>query len=308
MPIVNYVREHTRFIEYASDERLTGSERLLWYALMHIFNQRAQGRVWPEGFIRISNDRLLTYSAMKFDTLAAARNRLKQRGLIDFLPGKGSEKGKEKAVNPMYRMNYFFPEDANDHPEIPDGDSPNLGDHPIFPDGRGYGPGYGRGYGPGDGRGYGRGDITINVNDTQDKPDGTPVTPEEEEDEEEESSSIPARERMQERMGEVIDSWRKSYGTSPSPGVVQLIAGQADRLGFEEGVIGEAVREACENDAKNPPKYMLALFADWKDFGVKTREDVEQYLDLRDTAMNDHGFMREFAEQELDRMRGGRNE
>ena len=51
MPIVNYVREHRRFIDYASDEQLTSGERLLWYALMEIMNQRAQGRDWPEGFI-----------------------------------------------------------------------------------------------------------------------------------------------------------------------------------------------------------------------------------------------------------------
>lgn len=59
MPIVNYVREHMRFIEYASDEGLSSGERLVWYALMHIINGRAQGSIWPEGFIRIANDRLL---------------------------------------------------------------------------------------------------------------------------------------------------------------------------------------------------------------------------------------------------------
>ena len=82
MPIVNYVREHMRFIEYASDEHLSASERLLWYALMHVMNQRAQGNVWPEEFIRISNERLLTLCPMKYDTLAAARNALKQRGVL----------------------------------------------------------------------------------------------------------------------------------------------------------------------------------------------------------------------------------
>ena len=84
MPIVNYVREHMRFIEYARDEKLTASERLLWYALMHIMNQRAQGKVWPDDFVRISNSELLSYCPMKFDTLANARNSLKQRGLLEF--------------------------------------------------------------------------------------------------------------------------------------------------------------------------------------------------------------------------------
>lgn len=104
MPIVNYVREHIRFMEYASDEHLSSSERLVWYALMHIMNQRAQGNIWPDEFIRISNDRLLSFCPMKMDTMAAARNRLKQRGLIDFLNGEKNKK------SPAYRMIYFYPQ------------------------------------------------------------------------------------------------------------------------------------------------------------------------------------------------------
>ena len=38
MPIVNYVREHERFIEYAADEHISLSERSVWYALMHIIS------------------------------------------------------------------------------------------------------------------------------------------------------------------------------------------------------------------------------------------------------------------------------
>ena len=106
MPIVNYVREHVRFIEYASDEHLTASERLVWYALMHIMNQRAQGNIWPDEFIRVSNDRLLSFCPMKFDTMAAARNSLKQRGLIEVMPGEKNKK------SPAYRMIYFYPQYA----------------------------------------------------------------------------------------------------------------------------------------------------------------------------------------------------
>lgn len=104
MPIVNYVREHIRFMEYATDEHLSGSERLLWYALMHIMNQRAQGNIWPDEFIRISNDRLLAFCPMKIDTMATARNNLKQRGLIDYLKGEKNKK------SPAYRMIYFCPQ------------------------------------------------------------------------------------------------------------------------------------------------------------------------------------------------------
>jgi len=104
MPIVNYVREFERFVEYASDEKLTGGEMLLWWALMHIMNQRAQGNVWPEEFVRIANDRILTFVPMRFDAMAQARNGLKTKGLIDYIPGK---KNKE---SPAYRMIYFYPQ------------------------------------------------------------------------------------------------------------------------------------------------------------------------------------------------------
>ena len=101
MPIVNIVREYGRFIEYAADEGLTANEMVLWYALMHIFNARADGQDWPGDFIRISNDRLLTFCPMGLDSLIRARNRLKQKGLIDFIPGD------RRKSNPSYKMFYF---------------------------------------------------------------------------------------------------------------------------------------------------------------------------------------------------------
>ena len=52
--IVNFIREYTRFMEYAVDEKVTASERLLWHALFYIFNTRADGNDWPEDFIRIT--------------------------------------------------------------------------------------------------------------------------------------------------------------------------------------------------------------------------------------------------------------
>ena len=105
MPIVNYVREHRRFIKYASDEKLTASEKLLWYVLMELFNQEAEGNVWPDDFIRISNSRVLSLlEPMGEDTLFRARNALKQHGRIDFRPGNKNK------LNPAYRMIYFYPE------------------------------------------------------------------------------------------------------------------------------------------------------------------------------------------------------
>ncbi len=110
MPIVNYVREHMRFIEYASDEGLSSGERLVWYALMHIINGRAQGSIWPEGFIRIANDRLLALCPMQLGAVIMARNSLKQRGVIDFIPGSRNKRA------PAYKINFFSPEFPPDSP------------------------------------------------------------------------------------------------------------------------------------------------------------------------------------------------
>ncbi|MBR3740589.1 MAG: hypothetical protein IKN04_09025 [Clostridia bacterium] len=162
MPIVNYVREHIRFMEYATDEHLTGSERLLWYALMHIMNQRAQGNVWPDEFIRVSNDRLLSYCPMKFDTMANARNSLKQRGLIEFT------KGEKNKLSPAYRMIYFYPQYAAPETER-DGES-----YPKNSDNMGGNMGYNMGCNMGYNMGGNMGDISINYTDMETVPQMKP--------------------------------------------------------------------------------------------------------------------------------------
>ncbi len=101
MARVNYVREHISFMEYAADEELTTGERLLWYALMHIFNRRARGSEWPEGYVRVNNRRLMLYCGMKYDTMSRARQALRRRGLIDYIEGERNRQ------MPAYRIHYF---------------------------------------------------------------------------------------------------------------------------------------------------------------------------------------------------------
>lgn len=118
MAIVNYVRESRAFIRYASDNSVTGNERLLWYALFEEFNDRAQGVNWPDGFISISNRRLLSWLPFSEDSLIKARNRLAQRGIIKYKPGQ------KNTQNPMYRLLYFstvtqsYPQDTESNPQI----------------------------------------------------------------------------------------------------------------------------------------------------------------------------------------------
>jgi len=110
MAKVNYVREHMAFMEYAVDAELSVAERVLWYTLMHIFNRCARGSDWPEGFVEISNRRLMLYCSMEYDALAKARRSLQQRGLIDFVEGSRNTRA------PAYRLHYLTVEES--YPQV----------------------------------------------------------------------------------------------------------------------------------------------------------------------------------------------
>ena len=285
MPIVNYVREHERFIEYAADEHISLSERSVWYALMHIMNQRAQGNVWPDEFIRISNDRLLSLCPIRFDTMAAARNGLKQHGLIDFLPGK---KNKE---SPAYRMIYFYPQyiapsseqDGESYPKISDNIGDNVGDNI-------------RGN-IGDNKGGNIGDTYINKdnnrNGKQKQENAEEDNPTTKEDARAKVIRLyPKRERVltPKEMGylDIVNVWLDG-----SPHVRQVLGKdgmailgamlQSDR--FPIDLVGYAVEKTIERNAKymypldNPIGYTQKLLQDWEKRGFKTREDVQEAKD-----------------------------
>ena len=101
MAIVSYIRECEAFIRRASDENITGQERLLYYALLTVFNARAQGNRWPDGFIEVANRTLLSFVPYGENALIEARNRLAQRGLVDY------RKGLRNSRAPAYRMRYL---------------------------------------------------------------------------------------------------------------------------------------------------------------------------------------------------------
>ena len=240
MPIVNYIREHRRFIQYASDEKLTANERLLWYALMEIFNQRADGHDWPDDFIRISNDRVLTLCPMGFDTMAKARNGLKQRGLIEFRAGN---KNKE---NPQYMMHYFCPEHPDHsgfYPKLSDNMTDNTQDNMTD--------------NTGGNTQDNNGDKVRDIypNNTWNNKYIYRV-------EDEEPVKINAR---------VADSFtsmiriffRQSFGKDATNAEASMVLEAAARLGFSLEMIREAVRVAAENGAATPAKYTLAVLQKW---------------------------------------------
>ena len=264
MPIVNYIREHRRFIQYASDEKLTANERLLWYALMEIMNQRADGCVWPGEFIRVSNDRVLTLCPMGFDTMAKARNGLKQRGLIDFRPGN---KNKE---NPAYRINYFEPED---YPKISDNIPDNM-----------------RGNMRGNTGGKGWDNMEDNPggnmgDHTQTKTKNNIYTKREMDEEDDvvvglprgrgdEQDPIPDR---QERTGRIREGFRRAFGRVPYPAELNRLVVNGWRMGFTADMVCLAAMEAAKHGARNPVELTLHILGEWQEAEVRQPHQIEQY-------------------------------
>lgn len=259
-------------MEYATDEHLTSSERLLWYALMHIMNQRAQGKVWPDEFIRISNDRLLSYCPMKYDTIASARNSLKQRGLIEFTPGEKNKK------SPAYRMIYFYPEYV-----APDSGADNPRSYPnnseYMVDNVGGNIGYNQGGNAGGNRGGNTGDLYINYTDRR-IPD---VFQRDFDEDDKKQEQLYARART-----EAETAWKTNFGKPPTPSMVHELAWRTVSMDFDEGVLGNAIKIAASKGTNSPMEYIFTVLCDWRDHKVKTIQDVEEYAFIFDAMQGKH--------------------
>lgn len=101
MVIVDYIKESEAFIRTASYESYTANERILWHVLLHFFNERGQGNLWPDEHIPLPNRLLLSMVPFGQDVLDRARNQLVQHGRIDYV------KGKKGSDAPKYKMIYF---------------------------------------------------------------------------------------------------------------------------------------------------------------------------------------------------------
>jgi hypothetical protein len=113
MAKVNYIRECRAFTMIAAEERFTANEVVLWHALFELFNRKAEGDEWPEGFVQISNAKLLPMTTFGVgdsgcETLRKARERMQARGLIKY------RKGKRGALTPEYCLCYFYTETAQE--------------------------------------------------------------------------------------------------------------------------------------------------------------------------------------------------
>ena len=267
---VNYVREINAFHRYANVNFLGSSERLLWFGLMDYINLHyASGSEWPGKFISIPNKGILSHVPFGEDALTEARSRLKQRGLIEYLPGK---KNKEA---PKYRIHYFSMELSTGYQQDVGAD---------YPEKTGNIPGNIPGNMPGNMPGNVPGSqpyINLNVTPRNPKPN---VTPDDEEEE--------AEERAREEAVAVSDSaFRESYGRSATIAEANILALRYCRSGMTEPeVLREAVREAAQHGAKNPAIYARRVLSDWDGDYIRTVQDLNEWQVLKTMYHGDDCF------------------
>ena len=267
MPIVNYVREIERFIEYAADERLTANERCLWYGLMHIFNQRANGNEWPGDFIPITNDRLFTYCPGGFDTLARARNKLKQKKLIDFSPGNRNQ------AAPRYRMIYFCPgsyPENTDKTEFYPQNTDNIRDNMMDNTGGNIR----------DNIRDNMGDFIPNINKERYTLPNR-VLDDEEDDEEDifragACEDDPVKDRTERESG-IRAAFSRYFGRKAYQSEVESLTWCSHTMRFSVGMVAKAIEIAAREGAVNPVRYVKTILSDWKSEHVLQPHQIDEY-------------------------------
>ena len=260
---VNYVREINAFNRFANDNYLSSGERLLWFGLMDYINLHfASGSEWPGDFISIPNKGILSHVPFGEDALIDARNRLKQRGLLDYIPGK---KNKEA---PKYKICYFA------STQFSTGYQQKI---ECCPENTGNVPGNVQGKLPGKLPGNVQGKlpgklphINLNVNQTVNQ-----NVDDDDDDDAEESARA--------RVREAVDAaFRQNYGRSATIAEANRLALVFVHLGMDMDVLHEAVKTAAQNGARNPAPYVLRLLNEWANEYIQTVSDLDDYRAMYD--------------------------
>ena len=76
---------------------------------------------------------------------------------------------------------------------------------------------------------------------------------------------------------EAAAAWREHFGREATPEQIRGLAWRSVALGFEGGVLGEAVRLAAIRGAESPFDYVATILRDWNMHGVVTVMDSEKY-------------------------------
>lgn len=321
MPFVNYVKENIAFIEYAADNNLRPNEILVWQALFHIMNQRSNGNYWPDGFIRVKNDRILTYAPIGFDSLSRARNALAQRGLISYKPGK------KNAEVPMYELHYLT---AVNNPQLHDAPVDNSVDnsfypvcYPQFADNMMGNTGDNMRGNTGGNVGGKLSHQYINLNNTEGKPKETYI----DDDEDVVVEQPRGRARAYELCdGQFIDedaeqiaqdnaladvaasAIRSNFGRDATPAEARSIAIKARLSGFGPDMLTKALQLAAIHGARIPIAYIGKIFEEWRYEEVTTPDEADEYQFMADARDGRNWYGSGDASTDFDRMRKAREE
>ena len=319
MPFVNYVKEHNAFIEYAADNGLRPNEILVWESLFHIMNQRANGNYWPDGFIRVKNDRLLTYAPIGFDSLSRARNALAQRGLISYKPGK------KNADIPMYELHYLTavsnPQPQGDIVDNPVDNSLYTGFYPQFADNMGYNMG-------GNIRDNIRGNMGGNIGyqyiNLNNKPKETETYIDDDEDDGD--GFTRGRARAYERLHVVenendeyaaadkalaavaAQAIKQDFGRDATPAETRSLAVCARLCGFGSDMLSKAIGTAARMGARVPGSYVRKILSEWRDEDVLTPEEADEYQVMKDALDGRNEFGSGDTYEDVKRMSEARKE
>ena len=253
-------------MRYAADNGLSGPERELWRVLLDLFNERADGNRWPDGFLRLPNKLVLAWLSYGEDTLAKARNRLAQRGLIEFV------RGNRREDLPMYRMVWLTVPRQSTPAEVDPLFCPTF--YPKISGktaGKTWDPSYD--------------DIDGTETETWDSVLSEELETEEEEEQQPRARAREAAEEAEEESdanrettGAVKEGFRKFFGRQPHRAEVSRIALAARLLGFSPEMIRIAIKAAAEHGASAPAMYAVQVLNDLDGWGVYTPEQYSMHV------------------------------
>lgn len=289
MPYVNYIRENEAFIAEASDLNLGSNARLLWYALFHCLNQRANGGYFPEQ-ISISNKVLLSLVPFSEDALTKARNQLAQHGFIRY------KAGERRAATPQYTMIYM--DERRGYPEETHAGEDSRGFYPTGTgktEGKQTGKTEGKQQGKTGGNVQGKkGDLYPNYNKTETEyQTGYPEEDEDEEDISAEQTGACAREltSLADNLAAFAVSARvraafaEAFGYTPTTSEVNSISTLVQAFDAEE-IMGRVIEEAAKQGAKNPVAYIRALLSEADTYHAKSLARYEHLRYLQNLLRN----------------------
>lgn len=280
---VNYVREINAFHRFANDNYLGSGERLLWFGLMDYINLHyASGAEWPDGLISIPNKGLLAHVPFGEDALTEARNRLKQRGLLEYTPGKRNKEA------PKYRIHYFSEQLSTGFQQAVGTDCPEKpGNLPGKEGGNDPGnlPGKEGGNDPGNLPGR-HPNLNLNVNGNQNV--NPNVAPEDEEDAEEDYhtartcegwlSGLKEKQKPYREIDQIIEEqFSLSFGRKAMPSERNRLTAAFSHRGMEKELLREAIEMAAMNGARNPVPYIIQMLDEWEEEYIRTAADLGQW-------------------------------